>query len=185
MNQVALRSLLSRKLRTILTMIAIVLGVSMISGTYVMTDTIDQSFNQIFVQANSKTNVIISGKQIVGGEQGRQQVPSFPESLLGVVQRTPGVAAAGGQISDTAELVGANGQSLGATRGAPSLLFSWLGPRFSVLKLVRGHAPTGDQIVLDGLTMSRHHLRVGQSIGVGVMRLGCPVADAVFAVWEC
>src|SRR6185312_12009765 len=45
---VALRGLLGRKLRTILTAVAIVLGVAMVSGTFVLTDSIDKAFNLIF-----------------------------------------------------------------------------------------------------------------------------------------
>ena len=48
MTKFALRGLLGRKLRTALTAIAIVLGVAMISGTYVLTDSIDQAFDTIF-----------------------------------------------------------------------------------------------------------------------------------------
>ena len=48
MGRFAVRGLLSRKLRTALTAVAIVLGVAMISGTYVLTDSIDQAFDRIF-----------------------------------------------------------------------------------------------------------------------------------------
>ena len=42
MKRVALKGILGRKLRTILTAFAIVLGVSMVSGSYVLTDTISR-----------------------------------------------------------------------------------------------------------------------------------------------
>ena len=45
MITVALRGLLGRKLRAALTAIAIVLGVALMSGTYILTDTINQSFS--------------------------------------------------------------------------------------------------------------------------------------------
>jgi len=48
MTRLALRSLLSRRLRTTLTIVAILLGVAMISGTYVLTDQITNGFNTIF-----------------------------------------------------------------------------------------------------------------------------------------
>ena len=47
MTRFAIRGLLSRKLRTALTAIAIVLGVAMISGTYVLTDTITSAYTTI------------------------------------------------------------------------------------------------------------------------------------------
>ena len=58
----ALKGLLSRKLRTALTAIAIVLGVAMISGTYVLTDSIDQAFGKIFTDIRQGSDAVISGK---------------------------------------------------------------------------------------------------------------------------
>ena len=48
MAKVALRGLLTRKLRLGLTALAIALGVTLIAGTYVFTDTINRSFDRIF-----------------------------------------------------------------------------------------------------------------------------------------
>ena len=46
MSRVAVKGLLFRRGRTILTAIAIVLGVAMVSGTYVLTDTISHGLRQ-------------------------------------------------------------------------------------------------------------------------------------------
>ena len=62
MTRVALRGMLGRKLRTILTMIAIVLGVAMVSGTFVLTDSIDKAFNSIFTDARKGSDAVITGK---------------------------------------------------------------------------------------------------------------------------
>ena len=48
MTRVALRGLLGRKLRAVLTAFAIVLGVAMVSGTFVLTDTIKAAFTTVF-----------------------------------------------------------------------------------------------------------------------------------------
>ena len=45
MIRVALRGLAGRKLRAFLTALAIVLGVAMVSGTFVLTDMIDRAFD--------------------------------------------------------------------------------------------------------------------------------------------
>ena len=62
MTRFAIRGLLSRKLRTALTAIAIVLGVAMISGTYVLTDSIDQAFDKIFTDIRKGSSAVITGK---------------------------------------------------------------------------------------------------------------------------
>ena len=64
MTRVALRGLAGRKLRSLLTAIAIVLGVAMVSGTLVLTDTIDKAFDTIFTDVREGSNVVISGKSL-------------------------------------------------------------------------------------------------------------------------
>jgi len=78
MTAVALRGLLGRKLRSILTGLAIVLGVAMISGTYILTDTIDKAFTNVFNVSYRHTDAIISGKQFVSNANS---VPTVPASV--------------------------------------------------------------------------------------------------------
>ena len=61
MIRVALRGLAGRKFRTLLTAIAIVLGVAMMSGAYVLTDTIDKAFDAIFVDSYADTDAVVTG----------------------------------------------------------------------------------------------------------------------------
>ncbi len=62
MTRFALKGMLGRKLRTALTAIAIVLGVAMVSGTYVLTDSIDKAFDTIFSEVYRGTDATITGK---------------------------------------------------------------------------------------------------------------------------
>ena len=93
---VALKGLARRKLRAALTALAIVLGVAMISGTYILTDTIKSAFGTVFTQVYRHTDVVITGKSAIGSgkERGGATVraPSLPESLLAAVRALPGVA---------------------------------------------------------------------------------------------
>jgi hypothetical protein len=56
MISVTLKGLLGRKLRAVLTAFAIILGVAMVSGTFVITDTIQKAFNGIFTQSYEQTD---------------------------------------------------------------------------------------------------------------------------------
>ena len=58
----ALKGLLGRKLRTALTAFAIVLGVAMVSGTFVLTDSIDKAFDSIFTESRAGSTAVITGK---------------------------------------------------------------------------------------------------------------------------
>ena len=59
---VSLKGLAGRKLRAFLTALAIVLGVAMMSGAYVLTDTIDEAFNSIFVESYAGTDAVVTGE---------------------------------------------------------------------------------------------------------------------------
>src|SRR5262245_63749166 len=108
MTKFAIRGLLGRKLRTVLTAIAIVLGVAMISGTYVLTDSIDQAFDTIFTDIRAGSNAVISGKSAVDlSDQEGLSAPTLDESLLPQVRPLPEVAAAEGSVnSDATQLIG-------------------------------------------------------------------------------
>ena len=62
MSRVGLPALSFRKVRGLLTALAVVLGVAMVSGTYVLTDSIDQAFDSIFTDVREGSNVVVSGK---------------------------------------------------------------------------------------------------------------------------
>ena len=167
---VALKGLGGRKLRAALTGVAIVLGVAMISGTFVLTDTIKAAFSTVFTTVYSKTDAVITGKVAFGNSNSSNNLPpSFPESLLGKVRNLSGVAQADGGISDEAHLVGRDGKVI-ASGGAPGLAFSVHAhgdQRFNPLTLVSGTWPAGPhEIAIDAHTASKDDFKVGQSIGV-------------------
>ena len=170
MTRVALKGLLGRKLRAFLTGLAIVLGVAMISGTYVLTDTIKSAFSTVFTTVYAKTDAVISGKDALGNNNSNNGLPpSFSESLLPRVQRLPGVAAASGGISDLAHLVGRDGKVISG-HGAPGLAFSVHSQgsqRFNPLTLTSGAWPVGaHEVDIDANTASKNHYAVGDTIGV-------------------
>ena len=170
MIRVALRGMLGRKMRVVLTAIAIVIGVAMVSGTYILTDTIKAAFGTVFTQAYKNADAVITGKNAIGTDNNGQAngTPSLPASLLASVQRLPGVAQVGGGISDSAQLVGHNGKVISAG-GAPGLAFSYspANQRFNPLSLASGSWPTApDEVAIDAATASKDGFSPGHSIGV-------------------
>ena len=148
MTRVALRGLLGRKLRAALTAFAIVLGVAMVSGTFVLTDTIKAAFSTVFTTVYQNTDAVISGKSAISGNNNGNgpTTPSLPASLLTQVRALPSVADASGGISDTAQLVGRNGKVI-SSGGAPGLAFSYspAGAQFNPLTLTSGRFPTSPE----------------------------------------
>jgi putative ABC transport system permease protein len=169
-TRVALRGLLGRKLRAALTAFAIVLGVAMVSGTFVLTDTIKAAFSTVFTTVYQNTDAVITGKSAISTNNNGNAptTPSLPASLLTQVRALPSVAEASGGISDTAQLVGRNGKVI-SSGGAPGLAFSYspAGKHFNPLTLTSGSFPSNpDEVAIDASTASKHNYKVGDKIGV-------------------
>jgi putative ABC transport system permease protein len=171
MGRFAVRGLLSRKLRTALTALAIVLGVAMISGTYVLTDSIDQAFDKIFTDIRQGSNAVISGESAFDITEGSGVTePTFDESLLPEVQALPAVAEAEGSVdSDATQLIGDDGKAV-VYGGAPNLGFSIANPSspFNPLTLIEGDWPGPSEVVVDKETAAKEDFEVGETIGVQV-----------------
>src|SRR5688572_21904976 len=163
MGRFALRGLLSRKLRTALTAVAIVLGVAMISGTYVLTDSIDQAFDRIFTDIREGSNAVISGKSAFDISEGSGVTePTLDESLLPQVRALPEVAEAEGSVdSDATQLIGDDGKAV-VSGGAPNLGFSIANGDsvFNPLTLIEGSWPRPDEVVVDRETAADENFEV-------------------------
>jgi putative ABC transport system permease protein len=167
-TRVALRGLLGRKLRATLTAIAIVLGVAMVSGTYVLTDSIDRAFDNIFTDSRQGSNAVISGKSAFDLTEGSgATAPSFDESLLAEVRSVPDVAEAEGSVDGEAQFIGDDGKAI-VYGGAPNLGFSIANgdSRFNPLDLVEGSWPADGQVVVDASTADKEGFQVGDTVGV-------------------
>ena len=173
MIAVALKGVAGRKVRALLTALAIVIGVTMVSGTLVLTDTIQKGFDAVFGASYEQTDAVIAGKEIVKGSQSG--AATVPESLLAQVRALPEVEAAGGTIapiaSNRAEIFGRDGKAVGSG-DAPQF---GLGndaslPQFSPLKLKTGQWPEGsEQVALDADTAAAQNFSVGDTVTVATL----------------
>jgi putative ABC transport system permease protein len=168
---VTLKGLAGRKLRALLTGLAIVLGVAMICGTFILTDTINGAFTSIFNESYKNADAVITGKTAFTNDNGNGvQAPSFPESLVAKVKALPDVNAAAGSVNDSqTKLVGRDGKTI-SNGGAPNLAFS-VEPhgdqKFNPLVLKAGGWPSGpNEIAIDSHSASSQGLNVGDTVGV-------------------
>jgi putative ABC transport system permease protein len=170
MRRVALKGLAFRKVRALLTALAVVLGVAMVSGTYVLTDSIQRAFDGIFSGSYEDTSAVISGKQVV--EFSTTGKATVPESLLQEVRGVEGVQQAEGAIFDlqsegnTVKLYDDKGEAAGNGQ-APSFGFGFDGDadRFNPLQLVDGQWAAGSsQVVIDQGTAEDQGWAIGDRI---------------------
>ena len=176
MIKVALRGLAGRKLRAALTGIAIVLGVAMISGTYILTDTIDRAFKNLFSETYAGTDVVVSGKGLDISFQGdTSESPPVDASLLGKIRALPGVEVAAGSVVDetSTKILTPEGKAIN-TEGSPSFGFGVdTSPelsRFNPLNLYEGRWAAGaDEVVIDAGTADKQGYEVGDTVGIATL----------------
>jgi putative ABC transport system permease protein len=161
MTRVVLRGLLARRLRLALTAFAVALGVTLVAGTYVFTDTINSSFDAIFTKAYEKTDVVVSPGKDVTDENG--DAAPLPASVLAKVRATPGIANAEGGIFDFGSTVlDTKGDKLGTGGIVASRRDD---QRYELFDVADGRLPAAaDEVALDRSTAKRKKLRVGESL---------------------
>jgi putative ABC transport system permease protein len=160
MFKVALRGLAARKLRTVLTAFAVVLGVALISGTYILTDTIGHSFDQVFGQAYKGVDVSVTPKKTFGDNTA----PELSDALLTQVQRVPGVEDAAGSVFDDAAIFFRGKRT---SKGGPQFVTAVKAKRFDPFQYVEGHAPAAPgEAVIDRHTSQEKHIKIGSTITI-------------------
>jgi putative ABC transport system permease protein len=163
MLALVLRGFVQRKLRVLLTGIAVALGVALMAGTYILTDTINHSFAGIFQTADENKSVVISPTENLGSNV-TSEVSPITEAMLARVRATPGVEAATGAIFTPGTFLDTHRKRL-TTDGAPAFIASELPARFESFHPVRGHLPTGPgEVAIDQATAERHSLKIGQQM---------------------
>jgi putative ABC transport system permease protein len=160
---VAVKSLWARKLRALGTTVAVFVGVSLIAGTYVITDTINKAFDEIFTDSLKGTAVVISSEQPVTQEQNTST--SFPAGVLREVREVPGVTLASGAVFTGGGIF--KGDEQVGSRFAPKFISSVLPSQIETLKTVEGHPPTNAQeATLDKAAADDAGLSVGDPIRI-------------------
>ena len=170
MWKVTRRGLAANKIRFVLTAIAVVLGVAFVSGTLVLTATIQKTFDDLFTNIYKTTDAVVRAPEVLSSDFGTGQRPNVPESLLAKVQRAPGVQEAIGDVQiPYAQVVGKEGNAVGNPgQGAPTLGFGYHpNSQLSVFHVVEGRGPqTDDEIAIDKNTANVADLKIGDRVKI-------------------
>lgn len=177
MFRIALKGALARRLRLALTAASIVIGVAFVSGTLVLTDTLNATFDQIFGNASQGVSVVVRGEQAFEGSTDNGPVDErglVPNDVLGTVREVPGVADAVGNAGGYAQLV-YKGEAV-VNGGAPNLGTAWIGDSpMNALHLVDGEGPDGPgEVVIDEDSAEEFEIPVGASVDVLVSGRSTP-----------
>ncbi len=162
MTGLAFKSLWARKVRALMTALAVVIGVAFVAGTYILTDTTFAAFDEIFEDSLAKTDVVITAKDEVRQETG--EVPSFEAALLPRVKRVAGVRVAAGQIFTPGAFFDAENEQIGS-QFAPKFIASVLPTALETQTDAEGRAPrTATEVSLDEGAAEEDGIELGDTL---------------------
>ncbi|MGW6206788.1 ABC transporter permease [Streptomyces sp. NPDC055089] len=176
--RISLSSLRAHRRRFVGTLTAVLLGVSFLTGTLVMGDTLRASFDTMFGNAAGGTDAVVRSTNVVtvsGESEGTRQPVST--GLAQRIGQLPQVAAAAPDIQGAGQLIGADGKPIGG-QGPPTLAGNWIDdPELNPYRLAEGHAPSAPgEVVVNRGTADKGGLKIGDTT---VLRTPDPVRVTV------
>ena len=198
MLRAAWRSLVSHKLRLVLSMLAVVLSVGFVVGTSIFSATLNRTFTDLFAQTT--TDVVVSPESEFSGDGFAGSVPTLPASLLTELEEVPGAAKVGATVfADGVAIIGSDGEPVGQG-GAPQFGSNWSDDEeLTPYRLVEGSGPTtAGQVAVDSVSAEDGELSLGDTVQlvtptgstdaeiVGIFRFGTSgnLAGATIAAFD-
>ncbi|MBV9603616.1 MAG: ABC transporter permease [Solirubrobacterales bacterium] len=172
MRKITLRGLMARKLRLALTALAIVIGVTFVTGTLVLGDTLNRTFNNLIGNVYQHVSFEIRGQAAFKGNSpadviGTADRKPVPASIAAEVRRLSGVAYVFGTAGGYAQLVARDGSSIDDGTGKDLGFAFDPNQQLSPFRLVAGRAPTSAQdVVIDKATATKYHYSLGDPVRV-------------------
>jgi putative ABC transport system permease protein len=166
MLRATIKGILAHKLRLTLTALSVMIGVAFIAGTFIFTDTIDRTFDDLFENAFEGQDVIVQSETEF--DVGFQGPPPFDEEVVDIVRSVPGVEAAEGQVGGFAVIYDKTGDAIVPT-GPPTIGGSWTDDErlLGAVELRSGKRPEGPtEVTIDARTAKDNELFVGNRIQV-------------------
>ncbi|MFZ2530725.1 MAG: FtsX-like permease family protein [Rhodococcus sp. (in: high G+C Gram-positive bacteria)] len=157
-NKVALRNIAAHKVRLLLTVLSVVLGTAFVTGSFVFTDTLQRTFDDLFADVAQGVDVRVSPEQ--AGASG------VPVEDIDVVAAVPGVQTVVPSFGGGVIVLDSEGAAI-QTGGAPAEGLAYLPPDRRLgdpETFVAGGPPTADgQIALNSSAAERGALEVGDT----------------------
>ncbi|MGK2947200.1 MAG: ABC transporter permease [Acidimicrobiales bacterium] len=150
MLRVTLRSFWEHKRRMVSTVVAIVLGVAFMSGTFVLSDTLDRVFDDLFAESSDEVDAQVQGDVLFSDPFAGDQRATLDESLVADVAEVDGVVAAEPFVTvigfgSINRVLDADGEPVGSSTGPPTLLENWIDDeRLTPYVLTDGRGPEAD-----------------------------------------
>jgi putative ABC transport system permease protein len=170
MLKLSIRNLLVNKLRLILTIAAVTVGVTFVSGTFVLSDTMVKAFGELYAGLTSGTDVVVKSEAAYDADVTATggQVRPLDEDIIDDIRSVPGVEVAEGSVFGFALVLDKDGDPI-QPGGAPTIGTSLPSDaRLSGAATFReGRTPSGgDEMALDARTVKKAGYQLGDQVEV-------------------
>lgn len=165
------KNIVSRKARLFLTAISVVLGTSFLSGTYIFSDTLRVTFDDLFADVFANTDAYVRSSNVVVGALGQEERQLIDATLVEQVLAVPGVRDAQGSLQSFARVIGKNGMPVGTDGPGPPTFGGVISEyKGSLWTIEKGELPKGsDEVALDSATASKAGYQVGDLVKVAAV----------------
>src|ERR1041385_5923863 len=102
MFRLAIKGIMARKTRLLLTSLAVMLGTAFLTATSVFSDTIRQTFDNLFADVYKNVDASTRSTSVVEGQFGFEIRGKVPASLIDTITAVPGVKDAQGSVQEFA-----------------------------------------------------------------------------------
>ena len=178
MRKVSLRGLAAHKVRFSLTVLSVVLGTAFIAASFVFTQMLGKSFDDIVELSTDGVAVQVQPTEELSA--------GVPLALVDTVRAVDGVRAVEPSTSGAVTLIGADGKAVGSG-GAPSVGFGWVSGDDAVSdagRITEGRAPEAPgEVVVNATAAEKAGLEVGDDTQV-IPQTGSPLDVEVVGIHD-
>jgi putative ABC transport system permease protein len=166
--RIALKGILGRKARLILTSLAVILGTSFLAGTSVFSDTLNRTFDNLFSDVFKNVDAYVRSTQVIDADFGQEERQRISADLVSIVEKVPGVRDASPDIQAFARIIGKDGKSIGSDGQGPPT-FGSIGEEFAgaLWSTAEGNWPNGPtEVVIDEASAKAGKYVLGDTVKV-------------------
>ena len=168
MFRIALKGILGRKARLVLTSLAVILGTAFLSGTAVFSATLNRTFDNLFSDVFRNVDSYVRSTQVIEADFGAEERQRIPAELIATIEAVPGVGDVQGDIQAFARIIGKDGQPLGSDGAGPPT-FGSVGEEFkgALWTISEGKFPSNStEVALDEASAKAGNYVVGDKVKV-------------------
>jgi putative ABC transport system permease protein len=166
--RIALKGILGRKARLILTSLAVILGTSFLAGTSVFSDTLNRTFDNLFSDVFKNVDAYVRSTQVIDADFGQEERQRISADLVSIVEKVPGVRDASPDIQAFARIIGKDGKPIGSDGQGPPT-FGSIGEEFAgaLWSTAEGNWPNGPtEVVIDEASAKAGKYVLGDTVKV-------------------